>query len=260
MLKKMSKQECLTQFLERKKVATMQELLQVASTEVTMTVYRVLKKLSTFTSYSHNGKYYVLKKTVTFDDQGLWSFRSIRFSEYGTLLKTLESTVSDSNGGCFAQELEKRLSVGVKESLLRLVQSGKLFREKVFGTYLYCAKNSTVRRQQLAMRHAERSGFGNTVIFEPDKVSDDVKAALILFMALLNERQRRLFAGIEALQFGSEAETWIAHLFGMHPQTVAKGKKELLEGRVDGKRIRRLGAGRPRTEKKHRRSSKKLKH
>jgi len=240
MLKKISKHERLAQFLERKKVATMQELKQVTSATVSMTVYRMLKKLSYLTSYSHNGRYYALKKTVTFDDQGRWSFRSIRFSEYGTRLKTLESAVSDSNGGCFAQELEKRLNLGVKESLLRLVQRGKLVREKVFGSYLYCAKHSTVRRQQLAVRHAERSGFGSGIIFEPDKVSDEVKAAIILFMALLNQRQRRLFAGIEAIQFGSEAETWIAHLLGIHPQTVAKGKKELLEGRVDGNGIRKI--------------------
>ena len=99
MPKKMNKQACLAQFLERKKVATMQELKQASSADVMMTVYRLLKKLSYLTSYSHNGKYYALKKTVKFDDQGLWSFRSIRFSKYGTLLKTLARVVSDSDGG-----------------------------------------------------------------------------------------------------------------------------------------------------------------
>ena len=146
--------------------------------------------------------------------------------------------------------------MGVKESLLRLVQQGKLAREKMSGSYLYCAKNSSVRRQQLAVRRAALSDAGNPIIFEPDKVSNEVKAALILFTALLNEQQRRLFAGIEAIQFGREAEKWIAHLLGLHPQTVAKGKKELLGGRVNVNRIRKQGAGRPRTEKKHRRSLK----
>lgn len=247
----------LAEFLKREKVATMQDLKKVASTDVGMTVYRLLKKLSYFTSYSHNGKYYALKETMQFDSQGLWAFRSIRFSRYGTLLTTLERFVLDSEHGFFAHELETTLGVGVKESLLRLVQMGRISRQKISRSYLYCAKNSSVRRRQLAERRAELSDTEVNILFEPDQVSDEVKAAIILFTALLNEQQRRLFAGIEALQFGREAERWIAHLLGIHPQTVAKGKTELLGGNVNFKRIRKEGAGRPRAEKKHQRFTKK---
>lgn len=253
------KKKKLAEFLEREKIATMKDLKKVASTDVGMTIYRLLKKLSYLTSYSHNGTYYALKTTVKFDSQGLWAFRSVRFSRYGTLLTTLERFVSDSEHGFFAQELEETLEVGVKESLLRLVQMGRISREKISRSYLYCSKNSSVRRRQLAERRAELSDTGINILFEPDQVSDEVKAAIILFTALLNEQQRRLFAGIEALQFGREAERWIAHLLGIHPQTVAKGKKELLGGNVNFKRIRKEGAGRPRVEKKRQRSIKKSK-
>tara|TARA_B100000315_G_scaffold244875_1_gene270107 strand:- start:952 stop:1731 length:780 start_codon:yes stop_codon:yes gene_type:complete len=253
------KKKKLAEFLEREKIATMQDLKKVASTDVGMTIYRLLKRLSYLTSYSHNGTYYALKNTVKFDSQGLWAFQSVRFSRYGTLLTTLERFVSDSEHGFFAQELEETLGVGVKESLLRLVQMGRISRERISRSYLYCAKNSSVRRRQLAERRAELSDTGIHILFEPDQVSDEVKAAIILFTALLNEQQRRLFAGIEALQFGREAERWIAHLLGIHPQTVAKGKKELLGGDVNFKRIRKEGAGRPRAEKKRQRFIKKSK-
>jgi hypothetical protein len=89
-----------------------------------------------------------------------------------------------------------------------------------------------------------------------DWLSDEVKAAIILFVSLLDEQGRRLFAGIQALQFGRGAERWIAELLGIHPQTVAKGRRELLDGNVDVTRIRKQGAGRPKLEKKRQRSSK----
>lgn len=246
----------LIRFLENKKIATMQELKHALATDVSMTVHRVLKKQACLTSYSHNGKYYALKNTAKFDDQGLWMCGEIGFSKYGTLLQTLERLVSKSNSGYLAQELADLLKVGVKESLLRLVQRGRIDRERVFRAFLYCATNSTIKRRQLAVRQAENPDLLFGIGFEPDQVSDEVKAAIILFTALLNEKQRRLFAGIEALQFGKNAENWIAHLLGIHPQTVIKGKKELLDGSVNTDRVRRTGAGRPRTEKKIRKSTK----
>ena len=56
MHKKDGKKKKLAEFLEREKITTMHELKKVASTDVGMTVYRLLKKLSYLTSYSHNGK------------------------------------------------------------------------------------------------------------------------------------------------------------------------------------------------------------
>lgn len=252
MTNRISSLKKLAEFLKHRKVATMQELKDVVRTDVSMTIYRMLKRLSYRTSYSHNGRYYALNKTLKFNEQGLWTTRSVWFSRHGTLLATLERFVSGSERGFFAQELQNLLHVGVKESLLRLVQRGRICRERVSHSYLYCSKNSSVRRQQIADRHAELAGTGVNVLFKPGEISDEVKAAIILFTALLDERQRRLFAGIEALQFGRGAERWIAHLLGIHHQTVSKGRRELLEGDVEFKRIRRKGGGRPRIEKKPR--------
>ena len=91
----------------------------------------------------------------------------------------------------------------------------------------------------------------------PEHLSDDVRAAIVLFTALLDERQLRLFAGVEALQFGPGSDRWLAELLGIHRQTVAKGRRELLDGDVDFERVRKKGAGRPPVEKKARISSRK---
>lgn len=246
----------LASFFARRQVATMEELRTALETNVDMTVYRALKKLGYRTSYSHGGRYYALSKTVQFDDQGLWSRGSVWFSQTGTLVATMERLIAASENGFFADELQGKLHVGVRESLLRLIQKGAVSRERLVQAYLYCSKNASVRRRQVAVRKAEIGEIA-PVLSGPEEVSDEIQAAIFLFAALLDERQLRLFAGIEALQFGRGAEQWVADLLGIHRQTVAKGRSQLLNAEVGSGGIRKKGAGRPVLEKKRQRSSRK---
>jgi hypothetical protein len=193
---------------------------------------------------------------MRFDEHGLWSVQSVWFSRAGTLMATLEQFIEQSNRGYFSGELESLLHVGTKESLLRLLQQGRVSRERILRAYLYCSKDAAIRKRQIATRAAQM-GMVIRPLVAPSELTDEVKAAIVLFSALLDERLRRLFGGIEALQFGRGAEGWIADLLGIHRQTVAKGRQQLLDGDVLADRIRRMGAGRPSVEKKARRSSKK---
>jgi hypothetical protein len=216
----------------------------VLGTNVDMTVFRKLKQLSYRSSYSHGGRYYTLDKIAEFDDNGLWCYLSVCFSQYGNLLSTLEHLITGSQAGFFANELEALLRVGVKESLLRLVKKEKIAREKVSGFYLYCASDASMRRQQLLARRVK--------ISDTEDFSDEVKAAIILFFSILDEQQRRLFAGLESLKLGHGGDVRIADLLGLHPQTVAKGRQELIARDIVVERTRKKGAGRKPVEKKHR--------
>ena len=254
MVKRVTDRE-VVRFFANKKIATMQELKHALETEVDMTVYRALKRLSYRTSYSHGGRYYALSRTVEFGEKGLWSTNSVWFSRSGTLAATLERWVTASEFGYFAEELEQQLHVGVRETLLRLVHKDRVMRERMGRSYFYCSSNASVQRRQLAAREAKLGNATLQVFRGPDQVPDEAKASIVLFAALLDERQRRLFAGVEALQFGRGEEQWIADLLGIHRQTVARGRRELLDKKIDFNRIRKEGAGRPRVEKKHRKSS-----
>jgi hypothetical protein len=249
-------QRDLVSTLKRKRIATIDDLMGALQTDARMTVFRALKDIPYQTSYSHGGRYYALKSVMDFDEHGLWSVRSVWFSRFGTLMATLEEFVEQSDCGYFSGELESLLHVGTKESLLRLLQQGRVSRERILRAYLYCSKDAAIRKRQIAIRAAQM-GVVIQPLVAPDEITDEVKAAIVLFSALLDERLRRLFAGIEALQFGRGAEGWIANLLGIHRQTVAKGRQQLLEGDVLVERIRKEGAGRPPVEKKARRSSKK---
>ncbi len=236
----------LEQFLMGNVVATMAEIQHALGTPVYKTVLRKLKQLSYRSSYSHGGRYYTLDKIARFDHRGLWSYNNVRFSNRGTLMSTLQYFVNESHSGYFADELRLLLGVSVKESLLRLVTHEQVSREKVANRYLYCSTQSAGRRQQLVSRALMDSA--------EQEFSDEAKAAIIIFLSLLDEKQRRLYAGVEAIKYGVGGDKWIASLLGMHPQTVARGRRNLLAGDVEVDRARKVGGGRKPVEKKHRRS------
>jgi hypothetical protein len=73
---------------------------------------------------------------------------------------------------------------------------------------------------------------------------------MVLFYSLLDEQQRRLYAGLESLEWGHGGDQRMAQLFGLDAETVARGRNELLSGQVLAERVRGAGGGRPRVEKK----------
>ena len=80
---------------------------------------------------------------------------------------------------------------------------------------------------------------------------DELKAAILLFYSLLDEKQRRLYAAIESLKLGHGGDRQLAGFLGLDPHTVARGRRQLLEGDVEPSRVRKLGGGRKPVEKKH---------
>ena len=58
-------------------------------------------------------------------------------------------------------------------------------------------------------------------------LSHELKAAIILFFSLLDEQQRRLYAGLEAQKMGHGGDSRIAELLGLGVHTVAKSAKAL---------------------------------
>ena len=250
--------ETLRALLRQRKTATLDELKQALGTNVDMTVFRKLAELAYRTSYSHGGRYYTLDEIARFDEVGLWSHRSAWFSRYGTLLATLEALVSAADAGYFAHELKACLHVEVKAPLWRLVNDDRVVREKVAGLYLYCSSDAEVRTRQLDVRRArDREGPAAPEVGRA-ALTDEVKAAIILFFSVLDEQQRRLFAGPEALQLDTR-DRGIAELLGVNVQTVAKGRQALLARDILLDRARRPGGGRTPSEKKRPKSSRRSK-
>jgi hypothetical protein len=153
-------------------------------------------------------------------------------------------------------ELDHLLHVGTQEPLLRLWQQQRIAREPVEGLYLYCSMEPVLRqRQVLARRVLQAEPNLATSWAESEVVPDELKAAIVLFFSMLNEKQRRLYAGLESLQLGYGGDQRLAEFIGLDPHTVAKGRRELLEQDLEVERIRKAGGGRKPVEKKRPKSS-----
>jgi hypothetical protein len=221
----------------------MPEMKEALGTRVDMTVFRKLAPLKHLTSYSHRGGFYTLPTIAQFDDaDGLWMAREAWFSKHGSLLDTAEALVRDSASGFHAGELEARLHVPVKDVLRQLTRAGRIHRSEYAGLYLYTATARERRQEQLAARH------GLSAV--EDQEQQTIRAAIVLFYSQLDEQQRRLFAGLESLKSGRGGDRQLAQLLGLNEETVARGRRELVEHRVLADRVRRPGAGRPAVEKK----------
>jgi hypothetical protein len=241
----------LCQFLRRNRIATLPQLKQVLGTDADITVFRKLKELSYHTSYSHRGQFYTLAEIADFDENGLWTFDAVGFSRRGTLLNTTEAFVNQAPAGYFAAELEELLHVPVKEPLLHLVRQDRISRRKISHLYLYCASDHQQQRQQLLARQArmEQPGVAGSAA-QREEISDELRAAIILFWSSLNEQQRRLYAGLESLKLGRDGDRQIAEFLQLDPHTVAKGRRQLVAQDVAVDRVRKLGGGRKPVEKK----------
>jgi hypothetical protein len=242
--------ETLVRLLEQRQVATMEDLKRILGTEADMTVLRKLRQIPYLSSYSHRGGYYTLSSVAEFDERGLWSHGDVRFSRFGSLLDTVAEFVVRSSAGYLASELAAELHVEVKQPLLKLVREDRVAREEFGGVYLYTSPQAKRRRQQRLARQAAyvQEPFG--AIATAATAPDEVKAAIILFLSTLDEKQRRLFAGLESLRIGRGGDRRIAELTGMDVHTIARGRHELEERDLQLERVRRPGGGRRSAEKK----------
>ncbi len=233
----------LLDLLNEQKIATVVELKKTLGTNSSMTVFRKLKELNYLSSCSHSGKYYTLKRFVKFNTKGLWVFKSVLFSSYGTLAETLKVLIGESMQGYSSVEIEKLLQVKPNGPLLELIRNKSVHREKVSGQYVYFSNNHTIRKQQVLMRKSAGEGF-QLCEMKPNVLMNELKAAIIIFFSILNEKQRRIYAGLESMKVGRGGDKVISDLLGINMKTVTKGRQELLDEKINIETIRNTGGGR----------------
>ncbi len=218
----------LKTLLLKYKIATMEELKNCLNTNINMTVLRKLKELTYITSYSHSGKYYTLQVIAKFNNDGLWSFNDVHFSKYDTLVNTIEEFVNQSSHGYSRNELEDILHVKVQEQLHQLFKIKKIHREKIDSYYVYFSSDSNVYRKQRLLRQEKIENITRLSGDEDIILVHELRAAIILFYSVLDEQQRRLYAGLESLKLGHGGDKKISELLGVGEHTVAKGRKALI--------------------------------
>jgi len=242
--------QTLRKHLLRHKIATLAELKNALGTKANLTVFRKLKTLDYLSSYTHRGRYYALRETARFDAGGLWSHDAVWFSRFGTLVATIEALVNQSPRGWFADELADALHAEVHDPLHDLVEAGRLRRSELRGRFLYTSADHRQARNQIRTRQTAQATPLVTNASALRVSPDELKAAILLFYGLLDEQQRRLFAGLESMKLGHGGDSIVAEFLGLDSHTVARGRQQLLDQNVLSGRARHGGGGRKRLEKK----------
>jgi len=247
-MKTESRTEKLVEAFQSEKVLDIDSVMKMMGTASRMTVFRRLKMLGYHSSYSHSGKYYSLYSIPEFDKNGLWSYGGIHFSRHGNLMETIPVLVKSSEAGYFASELGQLLHVFVHNALGKLYGLGRLLREQIGDQYLYLtpvlAESQFLARKKM-LTHAIRESISPLELTE-EQLDEPLKT----FLSVLNEKQRRLYLGLESLRLGHGGDIRIASAAGVNVKTVSRGRNELLSKQIDLDRIRRKGAGRPPLKKK----------
>jgi hypothetical protein len=135
------------------------------------------------------------------------------------------------------------------------VRAGRLRRSEVAGRFLYTSADGRKARDQLRSRQTAQAVPLLTDASVLQVSPDELKAAILLFNSLLDEQQRRLFAGLESIKLGHGGDSVLAEFLSLDPHTVARGRQQLLDQNVSTGRTRRFGGGRKPVEKKRPTSS-----
>jgi hypothetical protein len=142
--------EVLQQF-HTKKVLTVDQLKSLLHCSVP-TVRNYLKTWGTLTSYNHNGRYYTLTDIPQFNEHGLWDYKSIRFSRFGTLKETVVHLIKASPQGLSAAELGDLLGLDPRSFMNHYKDLPPLKREKFQGRYVYLSADEQLGTSQSANR------------------------------------------------------------------------------------------------------------
>ncbi len=165
-----SMEEVFEVFLKRK-ILTIDELSALMQCSF-ITSRRRLKQWKALTSYNQNNRFYTLPAIAQFDVTGLWHYREVSFSRYGTCKQTVVHFVRRSEQGLTNAELAEMLGENPDSLLAHFQEIPGIIRERHGRSVVYFSSDEEVYERQ----HRNR--------FPPapsaSQVPSDAEAVLIL--------------------------------------------------------------------------------
>lgn len=139
--------------LQSKKVMSLKQIRHEIPDRPRSSLFRDLNKIELLTSYSHTGQHHALKSMVKFNPNGLWAYKEIYFSKYGTLKNTLVHIVSISQTGMTQKELKTLLCIQVQNTLTHLVKANLLQRRtSADQVFIYLSPDDSIAEAQWQKR------------------------------------------------------------------------------------------------------------
>lgn len=122
------------------------------------TARRRLADWGAIRSYNRNGSYYTLPDIPKFDANGLWRYRGVFFSRFGSLPETFVELVGRSPVGLAASEAGDLLGLRPSSFLWSLRDHPALRREKLGRRYVYLSSSPERYEQQRQQREVMSEG------------------------------------------------------------------------------------------------------
>ena len=139
-----------------RKVLTITELSKILVCSI-ITVRRRLKEWRTYTSYNKNGRYYTLPSIPKFNKKGIWTYKDIFFSRYGTLKNTIIALAAKSKQGLTHSELEEIIWMNPKCFMARFKEVPGLRKEKYKNKVVYFSADPDIYKSQKQNRFPPES-------------------------------------------------------------------------------------------------------
>jgi hypothetical protein len=142
-------------------------------------LFRDLGKLESISSYTHTGQYHSLYETARFDENGLWFFQDVGFSQYGTLKKALVHIISHHPVGMTHAEMKKLFRIEVQKPLTGLVNTHVVTRRMLPSRiYVYLGVDETKAEEQFQRRLALSDGPFD-IVLPPETIRIELLVEII---------------------------------------------------------------------------------
>jgi len=116
------------------------------------TVQRQFARLPVIRSYNKNSRYYTLSDIADFNNHGIWTYRDILFSKYGTLKQTVKHLILVSDSGLSGKEIGEIVRLAPRSFMHHFKEMDGIFREKHAGVYVYFSADATTFENQNSKR------------------------------------------------------------------------------------------------------------
>jgi len=137
----------LSKLFKEKKCCTIEELSKSLDYSI-ISVRIYLKKIGYYSSFTHNNKWYTLKRIPSFDEQGLWFYKKIGFSKHGNLNQTILNFINRSSQGLSAKKISEIILQPCHSVLNMMYTKGKIDRINTKSGYVYLSIDEKKRAQQ----------------------------------------------------------------------------------------------------------------
>jgi hypothetical protein len=166
-----TEQQTLAVF-RRSRIMTITQLAQHLDCSIP-TVRNRLRSWRALTSYNRNGRYYALPNVAKFNEHGLWKYKGVCFSRWGTLKNTVRHLVKNSSAGLDASEIGRLVGLMPRSFMAQLRKIQGLHREKVEKRFVYYADEDHTYRSQRTRRAEQSKAM-------PKTLPSDAEAIFIL--------------------------------------------------------------------------------